>query len=114
MNRSKLKIHVHVTQSKLFPGSFTPAVFLIGTGFVTCEQRYLAVALLTLAVGCSGAIYSGFVVNMVDIVPPFAGILFGISNTVATIPGILAPYAIGVITSDVSVGKEVGERAGSG
>lgn len=31
-----------------------------------------------------------------------AGILFGISNTVATIPGMLAPTVVGLITPGVS------------
>ena len=37
-----------------------------------------------------------------DIAPPFAGILFGISNTAAAIPGVISPYIVGVITADVS------------
>ena len=41
--------------------------------------------------------------NHVDIAPPFSGILFGISNTAATIPGIVAPYIVGVITSEASL-----------
>ncbi len=45
--------------------------------------------------------YSGCMVNHVDIAPPFAGILFGISNTFGTLPGFLAPYAIGRITTHV-------------
>ena len=40
-------------------------------------------------------------VNHVDIAPPFAGLLFGISNTAATLPGFMAPYAIGRLTTNV-------------
>lgn len=40
-------------------------------------------------------------VNHVDIAPPFAGTLFGISNTCATLPGILAPYAVALLTPGV-------------
>ena len=50
----------------------------------------------------SGFQYSGVMVNHVDIAPQYAGVLFGISNTAATLPGIAAPYVIGVITSNVS------------
>ncbi len=87
----------------IISGMFLPGAFLIGTGFIGCEQPFLAVAILSIAVGFSGLQYAGFIVNHVDIAPPFAGILFGISNTAATLPGILAPYAIGVITADVSI-----------
>ena len=45
---------------------------------------------------------TGMMVNHVDIAPPFAGVLFGISNTAATMPGFLAPYAIGKLTTHVS------------
>ena len=31
----------------------------------------------------------------------YSGILFGLSNTVGTIPGLIAPYIVGVITSNV-------------
>jgi hypothetical protein len=31
----------------------------------------------------------------------FKGMLFGLSNTVATIPGIAAPYIVGLITTHV-------------
>ena len=35
---------------------------------------------------------------MNDIAGPFAGIVFGISNTIATIPGIVSPMLTAVIT----------------
>jgi hypothetical protein len=37
-----------------------------------------------------------------DIAPAYAGIVFGISNTFATIPGILSPYIVGALTDNVS------------
>ena len=86
----------------IFLGTIIPGLFLIGTGYINCTNPYAAVVLLSFGVGFSGFQYSGCMVNHVDIAPPFAGTLFGISNTVATIPGILAPYAIGRITVDVS------------
>ena len=82
-----------------------PAAFVIATGYIDCTNPYAAIALLTMGVGLSGFQYSGCMVNHVDIAPPFAGVLFGISNTVATIPGIAAPYAIGIITENVIIPK---------
>lgn len=81
-------------------GNLLPAVFLVATGYVTCATPYMGVVMLAFAVGFSGFQYSGFVINHVDIAPRFAGLLFGISNTAATLPGIIAPYTIGKITSN--------------
>lgn len=39
-------------------------------------------------------------VNLLDIAPQFASVLMGISNTVATIPGLLSPILTGHITKD--------------
>ena len=36
-----------------------------------------------------------------DIAPAYAGIVFGISNTLATIPGIISPYVVGALTEKV-------------
>lgn len=48
---------------------------------------------------CTGA---GFIVNINEVGGIYSGILFGISNCIATIPGLIAPYIVGVITSDVN------------
>lgn len=43
-----------------------------------------------------------------DIAPAYAGIIFGISNTFATLPGILSPYIVGALTGKVcGVLKEI-------
>jgi len=51
-------------------------------------NRSLTVGLLGLSVACLGGIYGGVLVNLVDIAPNYAGVLMGISNSVATVPGI--------------------------
>ncbi|XP_046556674.1 sialin-like isoform X1 [Haliotis rubra] len=71
---------------------------LLGTGFVTCSNRYVGVILLCVAVGFMGLCNSGFMVNVVDFAPRYAGVLFGISNLFATIPGMTAPLAVGAFT----------------
>ncbi|KAK2181869.1 hypothetical protein NP493_378g02034 [Ridgeia piscesae] len=81
-------------------GSLLPAIFLVATGYVTCATPYVGVVMLAIAVGFSGFQYGGFLVNHVDIAPRYAGLLFGISNTAATLPGIIAPYTIGKITTN--------------
>ncbi|XP_076471836.1 sialin-like [Babylonia areolata] len=71
---------------------------LVGVGFVDCEHRSLAVVLLTIAVGFEGLSYSGYIVNHIDFGPRFAGVLFGITNTVSTVPGVVAPEVAGLLT----------------
>jgi hypothetical protein len=43
----------------------------------------------------------GFILVANDIAPAYAGIIFGISNTFATIPGIVSPYVVGALTEQV-------------
>ena len=43
---------------------------------------------------------SGYVVNIGDLSPNYAGTLMGISNTIANIPGFLAPLVNGVIIGE--------------
>ncbi|KAK7098468.1 sialin-like [Littorina saxatilis] len=82
-------------------GEIVPALFVIGVGFMDCTNPVGGVVLLTVGVSMCGFQYgSGFIVNAGDIAPRYAGIIFGISNTFGTIPGFLAPIAIGIITSE--------------
>ncbi|XP_076472601.1 sialin-like [Babylonia areolata] len=71
---------------------------LVGVGFVNCEHRTLAVVLLAVAVGFEGLCYSGYMVNHIDFAPRYAGVIYGITNTVSTIPGVVAPEVAGLLT----------------
>ncbi|CAL1531041.1 unnamed protein product [Lymnaea stagnalis] len=71
---------------------------IIGVGFIGCENRDYAVGLLAIAVGFEGFCYAGYNVNTVDFAPRYAGVLFGMTNMVATIPGIVAPLVVGALT----------------
>lgn len=76
----------------------------IALGFVDCSQSALGVVLLTIGVGMIGCqAGAGFIVNINDIGGKnFSGILYGISNTFGTIPGIIAPYFVSLITTKVN------------
>jgi len=78
-------------------GFMFPAVLLICTGYVECNAA-LAVALIVIAVGLSGIAFAGWSVNHLDLAPPYAGTLMGITNTLATIPGFVGPSIVGAIT----------------
>ena len=56
-----------------------------------------AIALVTMSVACNGFGTGGFAANHLDIAPRYAGILMGISNTMATIPGIIGVAAAGFV-----------------
>ena len=50
----------------------------------------------------AGIQYGGGVfLNAGDIAPQYAGVIYGISNTFATLPGFLSPLAVGYLTPQV-------------
>ena len=92
-----------ITNFNLSTGLIGPGAFLIGTGFMSCTQQMGAVVMLTVAVGLCGFHFSGYFINHGDIAPPFAGTMFGITNTLATVPGILAPFVVAALTPNVGL-----------
>ncbi|OQV12807.1 Sialin [Hypsibius exemplaris] len=71
---------------------------LVGVAYAGCDAT-AAVALFALAVGLSGWVYVGYLVQYTEMSPNYAGILIGLGNTVGTTTGIIAPYVVGVLTS---------------
>ncbi|XP_053397630.1 sialin-like [Mercenaria mercenaria] len=98
--RTRTKVSVTTIRKVFLIASCTGiAVFILVPGYLTCEYKYGVIACLCLctifeAIGVTG----GFVPNIIDIAPRYSSIIFGISNTLATIPGIVAPIAVGEIT----------------
>lgn len=78
-------------------GFIGPAACLVATGYVDCNAP-LAVALIVMSVGLSGISWGGWSVNHLDLAPPYAGTLMGITNAIATIPGFVGPSVVGAIT----------------
>jgi ACS family sodium-dependent inorganic phosphate cotransporter len=81
-----------VFQSICFVGSAVCLLLLSAT-----TSQWLALLYLTLGLGAVATSAAGFLVNHLDIGPRYAGVLMGITNTVGTIPGILAPAITGFI-----------------
>ncbi|XP_050665773.1 sialin [Leptidea sinapis] len=77
--------------------SAVPAVCLVALCYIGCN-RAGAVALMALGVTCIGGMFCGFLSNHIDIAPNFAGTLVAITNTIATVPGIVVPIFVGVLT----------------
>ncbi|XP_073645454.1 sialin isoform X4 [Tursiops truncatus] len=85
-------------------GMIGPAVFLVAAGFIGCDYS-LAVAFLTISTTLGGFCSSGFSINHLDIAPSYAGILLGITNTFATIPGMIGPIIARSLTPENTVGE---------
>ncbi|GJQ80124.1 hypothetical protein Trydic_g19405 [Trypoxylus dichotomus] len=75
------------------------AICLVILCFVSC-QVIPAVFLLSTCLTAMGAMYSGFMTNHIDIANNYAGTLMGMTNTIATIPGIVGPLFVGKMTDD--------------
>ncbi|XP_025084631.1 sialin-like isoform X2 [Pomacea canaliculata] len=84
-----------VFQCLAFVGS---AVCIVSAGYMTCDQRPLAVFLLCLCLTFVGLNRAGYAVNHIDLAPRHAGVLYGITNSAGTIPGMIAPLVVGALT----------------
>ena len=104
---------------KLFTcGAFVAqTIFMLATSYT--HNVAAAITCLTIAVGFGGFAWAGFrwvahvtfekalftnsnsnSVNQLDIAPQYASIIMGISNTVATVPGIISPLITGYIVQN--------------
>jgi len=61
------------------------------------ESAGLAITIMSIGTALGAFVTGGFAVNHMDIAPRHAGTLMGITNTAATIPGIIGVYASGMI-----------------
>ncbi|XP_071038090.1 sialin isoform X2 [Parasteatoda tepidariorum] len=77
-------------------GFFGPGLCAVAITLIGCRP-IIIIILLSLSFGLNGFIYSGFMVNHVDMSPRFAGTLFGITNGIATLPGFVAPAFDGYV-----------------
>ncbi|XP_043238701.1 putative inorganic phosphate cotransporter [Amphibalanus amphitrite] len=77
-------------------GMYIPALTLVGVSFAGCSD-VLVLTLMVTTVGFNGAVLSGYNINHMDLAPNFAGTLMGITNCVATLAGVLAPFQAGYV-----------------
>ncbi|XP_037799091.1 LOW QUALITY PROTEIN: sialin-like [Penaeus monodon] len=76
---------------------YVAALALIAMCFVDCNSS-VAMVVLCISVGISGCAYSGSCLTELDIAPNLAGTLTGITNTLGSATGFLAPAIAGAIT----------------
>ncbi|XP_037779269.1 putative inorganic phosphate cotransporter [Penaeus monodon] len=93
---SRLSI-LNVRRIAMAVASYGPMFGLVAMCFVNCDG-IMAMAVLCTVVGISGSLYSGYMCSHQDLAPNFAGTLFGVTNTLANIPGFAAPQLTGAIT----------------
>lgn len=74
-------------------GGIALALMVVGE----VQSAPMAIAIMAAGSAVGGFVIGGFVVNHLDIAPHSAGTLMGITNTVATIPGIIGVYVSGLI-----------------
>lgn len=72
-------------------------VFLLIVTFLTNVN--IIVVCISLSVGLGAFAMSGYMANTLDIAPQFSSVILGISNTFATIPGLISPPLSGYIAS---------------
>nr|AKN21528.1 slc17a-5 [Schmidtea mediterranea] len=84
-------------------GMLTPGLIVVILAYLKCESRYLAVVLLTIGLSATSALFVGAFVNHVDIAPQYAGLLFGLTNTLGAFTGFFSSYFVGAVTKNNDV-----------
>jgi len=95
----RLTLHCHIRTIRLgflCVGYIGSGAFLVLLSYVT-HNRLLAEVVMNVSIGFSGLISTGFGPNFLDISPHYAGQLYGVSNTIGNIAGILAPMVTAYI-----------------
>ena len=74
-----------------------PGICLLSLCYIGCKHT-AAVILMCIGIIGMGGMFSGFLSNHIDIAPNYAGTLVAITNTCATVPGIIVPFFVGYMT----------------
>lgn len=92
-------------------GQISLAILTFIVTFLSCSHRGLSVSFIIIGLSCTGAVdTSGYLINVCDIAPQFMSIILGISNTMATIPGILGPMIVSAMTPQASCSTRFSNR----
>eukprot|EP00127_Corallochytrium_limacisporum_P001491 Clim_evm11s60 gene=Clim_evmTU11s60 len=81
----------HIAQSV---GMLGPAVFLLFAAFVA-HTAVAGMVCVTFALAANAFTFVGVSISQLDIAPRYAGVVFAMGNTSATIPGIIGVYLTG-------------------
>ncbi|CAD6196828.1 unnamed protein product [Caenorhabditis auriculariae] len=98
IRKKELLSTLNTRRSAMLVALIGQAIFLVLAGYCKCGQKYLVVGLVTAAMAISGLQYSGFVVNYLEIAPPFSGTVMGIGNTISAVAGMASPAVTSFLT----------------
>uniref|UniRef100_T1IXH3 Sialin n=1 Tax=Strigamia maritima TaxID=126957 RepID=T1IXH3_STRMM len=93
-------LKMELEQLGFISGMIIQAIFMLVVAL--SMTRITVIICLTIAIGIGGFVWSAFGVNHLDIAPRFASLLMGLSNCIATIPGIITPILNGQIVVNKS------------
>jgi len=87
--------------------TWTPAVALVSLSYVSDQNVVGSMCCLVAATAAISGQAIGSSLNHVDLSPNFAGLLFGISNTLMSAAGVISPIIIGLtVTNEVRIGNK--------
>jgi len=72
---------------------------LIALNFTPSGQPTVQITELMIAVALNGAVYSGYMVNYVELSPRFSGLIMSMGNCVASFASGIAPSIVGMFVS---------------
>ncbi|XP_023238800.1 sialin-like [Centruroides sculpturatus] len=73
-----------------------PALGILAISFLGCESTNVIICLM-IGMGCFGFNVSGDVAIALDLAPEFAGVIYGLTDSLYNAAGIFSPYVAGVI-----------------
>ncbi|KHJ96711.1 hypothetical protein OESDEN_03321 [Oesophagostomum dentatum] len=96
--RKERNIDTLTVRRRFCVAGFAGQALFLALASVTSSPPFL-VAYLTISIGLGGICWAGFSVNHLDLAPQFAGHLMGMSNTLATLPGMICPLLVGYVVN---------------
>jgi len=87
---------------KIFAGlsMFIPSIFLLMLAFMTHLTVPVALTIMTLAISLAAFAGGGYQGNHVDLSTKYCGMLWGFTNTISTLPGIVGVSVTGYILQE--------------
>uniref|UniRef100_A0A183AAD1 MFS domain-containing protein n=1 Tax=Echinostoma caproni TaxID=27848 RepID=A0A183AAD1_9TREM len=87
---------------QMFTGMFGPGIVLIVMSFFTCHWKYLAVALFTFGLMLNSGVFTGGLLNPIELSPTHAGFIFAGSNSLSAATGFIGPLVVSALTPNKS------------